>query len=85
MSKHNAKIIPSGNGFAVAVDGKIIRDGFTGPGHAAMWAARQGIYQGKAYPSASQKSRPRSKMIPSRRLDCSRKCPARAMADFSES
>jgi hypothetical protein len=40
-----AKIIPSDDGFAVVVDNRIVRDGFTSRGHAAMWAARQKLYQ----------------------------------------
>jgi hypothetical protein len=44
MSKQNAAIIASDNGFAVVVDGEIVRDGFVGKGHAAMWAKRRGIY-----------------------------------------
>lgn len=42
-----AIIISSDNGFAVAVNGEIVRAGFVSRGHAAMWAARQKIYERK--------------------------------------
>ena len=44
-SKLNATIAPSASGWAVVVDGKVLHDGFVRPGHAAMWATRQGIYE----------------------------------------
>jgi hypothetical protein len=49
-TKKRATIQPSDAGFAIINDGEIIRDGFTSRGHAAMWAARQKIYQGKHAP-----------------------------------
>jgi len=45
-TKQTTTIEPSGDGFAVITDGKTIRDGFVSRGHAAMWAARKGLYQG---------------------------------------
>ena len=49
-SKQTATIESCGNGFAVIVAGEIIRDGFVSRGHAAMWAARQRLYQRKTAP-----------------------------------
>jgi hypothetical protein len=45
MPTKQASIIASGDGYAVSLDGKIVRDGFKNSGHASMWAARQGIYE----------------------------------------
>jgi hypothetical protein len=36
--------------YAVIRDGEILYSGFAGPGHAAMWAARQNIYKPKGKP-----------------------------------
>ena len=44
-SKQTATIEACGNGFAVAVGGEIVRTGFVSRGHAAMWAARQRLYE----------------------------------------
>jgi hypothetical protein len=51
-SKQNATIEPSANGgFAViAANGELLQDGFKSRGHAAMWAARKGIYRSSAPP-----------------------------------
>jgi len=50
MPAKQASIIASDNGFAVSLDGVIIRDGFVSPGHASMWAKRQKIYESKSPP-----------------------------------
>jgi hypothetical protein len=50
MPKLNARIISSDGGFAVEVDGEIVRTGFVGRGHAAMWAARKGLYKRETPP-----------------------------------
>jgi hypothetical protein len=51
-SKQYATIAPSANGgFAViAANGELLQDGFKSRGHAAMWAARKGIYRSSAPP-----------------------------------
>jgi len=50
-SESKATIVATDGGhFAVVLDGEIIRSGFKSRGHAAMWAARQKIYEGKAQP-----------------------------------
>jgi hypothetical protein len=47
QSKSQATIVATDDGqFAVVLDGEIIRSGFKTRGHGAMWATRQGIYQG---------------------------------------
>jgi hypothetical protein len=46
MTSKQATIVPSDNGFAVVVDGNVVRAGFTSRGMAAMWAARQKLYRG---------------------------------------
>ena len=46
LAMPQATIIETSNGFAVSLNGTIVRDGFTSRGHAAMWATRQKIYQG---------------------------------------
>ena len=50
MAKKNATIQPTDRGFAVVVNGKVLRDNFPSRALAAMWAARQKIYQGKTPP-----------------------------------
>jgi hypothetical protein len=52
IMSQNASIISSDGGFAVAVDGEIVRTGFVSRGHAAMWAARKKLYQRKRRPAA---------------------------------
>jgi hypothetical protein len=50
MSKQ-AKIISSGDGFAVAVDGENVRTGFNSRSLAAAWAARKGLYRRTTKPT----------------------------------
>ena len=52
LSTPQTTIRPSGpDSFAVVgADGATVRDGFKSRGHAAMWAAKQKIYQGKTPP-----------------------------------
>jgi len=45
MPTKQASIVKTDNGFAVSLDGVTVRDGFKSPGHAAMWAQRQKIYE----------------------------------------
>jgi hypothetical protein len=45
--KQQAIIRPSGDGFVVAVNGKVVRGGFATRALACMWAARQKIYARK--------------------------------------
>jgi hypothetical protein len=49
-SKKTAIIAADDGHFAVMLDGEILRSGFKGRGHAAMWATRRGIYQGSTPP-----------------------------------
>jgi len=47
MSKQTAIIVATDNGYAVQVDGVIIRDGFVNQAIAASWASRKGLYKGR--------------------------------------